>query len=86
MLIMMLLEKSVTKLEELAGLDMTYFLLAYACVVLMILGVPLAIFLQNQDAPADRQLFLLEANRPMRRSNQGGDCHRRQDARNDSIA
>ncbi|KPU78213.1 uncharacterized protein Dana_GF27756 [Drosophila ananassae] len=87
MITMMLMEKAVIKIEEFVEWDISYFLLAYACIVLMILGVPLAIFLQNKDSPADRQLFHLEANRPVPTSGQQGDVwHVRQDAPIDSIA
>ncbi|XP_017080407.1 uncharacterized protein LOC108114136 [Drosophila eugracilis] len=57
--------------------DLRYFLIIYAIVVLMVLGVPLAFLLQSKGSPADRERFQLEANRPRADPVRVGETRRR---------
>ncbi|XP_052845986.1 uncharacterized protein LOC128258425 [Drosophila gunungcola] len=65
------------KIEEFKQFDVTYFLIIYACVVLMVLGVPLAILLQSKDSPNERNRYQLEANRSRDDQRRGGVARRR---------
>ncbi|XP_016968949.1 uncharacterized protein LOC108037027 [Drosophila rhopaloa] len=65
------------KIEEFKQFDVTYFLIIYACVVLMVLGVPLAILLQSKDSPNERSLYQLEANQSREDPVRGGEARRR---------
>ncbi|XP_043650831.1 uncharacterized protein LOC122618450 [Drosophila teissieri] len=51
------------KVEHFATFELKYFLIIYAIVVLMILGVPLAFLLQSKVSASERDRFQLEANR-----------------------
>ncbi|XP_016999276.2 uncharacterized protein [Drosophila takahashii] len=51
------------KVEQFKSFDLTYFLIIYAIVVLMVLGIPLAFLLQNKGSPFERNRYRLEANR-----------------------
>ncbi|XP_017121657.1 uncharacterized protein LOC108142362 [Drosophila elegans] len=65
------------KAEEFKQFDVTYFLIIYACVVLMVLGVPLAILLQSKDSPNERNRYQLEANRSRDDQRRVGEARRR---------
>ncbi|XP_017048465.1 uncharacterized protein LOC108093066 [Drosophila ficusphila] len=65
------------KMPELKSFDLTYFLIIYACVVLVVLGVPLAILMQSKDSPAERNRYQLEANRSREDPVRGWEARRR---------
>jgi len=65
------------KVEEFKTFDLRYFLIIYAIVVLMVLGVPLAFLLQNKGSPFERNRFQLEANRLEEDRPRGGEARRR---------